>query len=82
MSDNAPAAVINVQPANYVTKELFDATITPIANDVSEMKGDVKLLLAAHAGSTALQAFKTRSAQAAATVAAGTVGAVLALVFH
>jgi hypothetical protein len=87
MSAEAPSGgtVVNVQPAqnqNYVTRDVFDATITPIQADVSEIKGDVKVLLARDAGSRALSGFVSKAATLATTVAAGGIGALIALFVH
>lgn len=83
MSEHMPAAVVNVQPPqNYVTRDAFDATVLPMQGDISEIKGDVKTLLARDAGSRAVYGFISKTGGVAAMVLSGAVGSLLALFIH
>jgi hypothetical protein len=46
---------------NYVTRAELKANLDPMRNDITEIKGDVKTLLAREAGATAVRHFKERS---------------------
>lgn len=83
VADLQPAAVVNVQPpANYVTRDVFDATVNPMQGDISEIKADVKTLLTRDAGRTAVAGMVGRTATAAATLAAGAVGALVTIIVN
>lgn len=75
-----PAAVVNVQPSgDYITRPEFVATIGPMASDITEMKGDVKLLLARDAGSRAVTGLLGKVGTVTTTLVAGSIGALLTL---
>lgn len=78
-----PAAVINVHPADYVTKRELDATVKPLQDDVSEIKADVKTLLADRAGRKAIRGVtRTVGGIAVALIAGAGGSAFLAFLIH
>lgn len=78
-----PAAVVNVHPADYVTKRELDATVDPLKADVSEIKTDVKALLADRAGRRALNGAAAKFGGVVVALTAGAGGAaLLSLLFH
>lgn len=79
----APATVVHVsQPGDYVSRDAFAATIGPIQDDITEIKGDVKLLLERDARRRAVSSAVARVGTVGATLAAGSIGALVTMLVH
>lgn len=46
--------------SDYITREELTAHLEPMRSDISEIKGDVKLLIGANAGAAAVKSYKTQ----------------------
>lgn len=67
---------------NYVTRAELKATVEPMRSDLTEVKADVKTLLAAQAGSRAVSGLLRHVSTLTSTLIAGGLGAALTLMFH
>lgn len=68
---------MSTENGNYVTRAEMQAHLAPMRDDISEIKGDVKSLLASNAGSRAV----TRLLQFGVVVGSSMLGAIATLVW-